>query len=307
MQTTFPHYRGRLASFLVVLLSAWAAPAWAQDDLLGQLENQKPAATAPEPVAATFKSTRLISGHTIETPGQGTLVFLISHRFGTINSGAYNFFGLDQAALRLGLEYAVTDKLEVGIGRSNIEKTLDGFVKYRAIRQTTGSKVMPVSVTLFANSAMNMLRDDRTWYTVPRRMTFSYQALIARKFSPNLSLQLMPTLIHRNLVQDNTQSNDVYAVGFGGRQKLTKRTSLNAEYFYLVPRTKPTGARNALALGFDIETGGHVFQLHLTNSQGMIENHFVANTRGDFFNGDIYFGFNVNRNFTVRAKQGFRK
>ncbi|SNR44750.1 MULTISPECIES: DUF5777 family beta-barrel protein [Hymenobacter] len=307
MQTIFPHYRGWLASFLVFLLATWAAPAWAQDDLLGQLENQKTPVTTPEPVTATFKSTRLISGHTVETPGQGTMVFLISHRFGTINSGAYNFFGLDQASIRLGLEYALTNKLEIGIGRSSIEKTLDGFVKYRAIRQTTGSKIMPVSLTLFASSAMNMLRDDRSWYTVPRRLTYSYQALIARKFSPNLSLQLMPTLIHRNLVQDNTQSNDVYAIGVGGRQKLTKRTSINAEYYYLVPGTMPTGVRNALALGFDIETGGHIFQLHVTNSQGMIENHFVANTRGNFFNGDIYFGFNVNRNFTIRPKEGFRK
>ncbi len=296
-----------MASFLVFLLATWAAPAWAQDDLLGQLENQKTPVTTPEPVTATFKSTRLISGHTVETPGQGTMVFLISHRFGTINSGAYNFFGLDQASIRLGLEYALTNKLEIGIGRSSIEKTLDGFVKYRAIRQTTGSKIMPVSLTLFASSAMNMLRDDRSWYTVPRRLTYSYQALIARKFSPNLSLQLMPTLIHRNLVQDNTQSNDVYAIGVGGRQKLTKRTSINAEYYYLVPGTMPTGVRNALALGFDIETGGHIFQLHVTNSQGMIENHFVANTRGNFFNGDIYFGFNVNRNFTIRPKEGFRK
>lgn len=307
MKSTFTHKQARWASFLLLLLTAWASPAWAQDDLLGQLESQKPAAATPEPVAATFKSTRLINGHTVETPGQGTLVFLISHRFGTLNSGAYNFFGLDQAEIRLGLEYALTDKLEVGIGRSSIEKTLDGFVKYRAIRQTTGSRVMPVSVTLFGSAAMNMLRDDRSWYTVSRRLTYTYQALIARKFSPNLSLQLMPTLVHRNLVTDNTQANDVYAVGIGGRQKLTKRTSINAEYYYLVPRTMPTGVRNSLALGFDIETGGHIFQLHVTNSQGMIENHFVANTRGNFFNGDIYFGFNVNRNFTIRPKDGFRK
>ncbi|WP_139925690.1 DUF5777 family beta-barrel protein [Hymenobacter sp. DG01] len=307
MHPTFPLYRGRLASLLVLLLTAWAGPAWAQDDLLGQLETQATPTATTEVVAATFKSTRLINGHTVETPGQGTMVFLISHRFGTLNSGAYNFFGLDQASIRLGLEYALTDKLEIGIGRNSLEKTLDGFVKYRALRQSTGRRAMPVSVTLFASSALNTLRDDRTWYTTSHRMNYSYQALIARKFNPSLSLQLMPTLIHRNLVEDKTQSNDVYAIGVGGRHKLTKRTSLNAEYYYLVPRTAPTGVRNALALGFDIETGGHIFQLHVTNSQGMIEKFFVANTRGNFFKGDLYFGFNVNRNFTIRPKEGFRK
>lgn len=307
MASIFPHCRGRLAFFLGLLLTAWAAPAWAQDDLLGQLETQTAPPTTTETVAATFKSTRLINGHTVETPGQGTLVFLISHRFGTLNSGAYNFFGLDQASIRLGLEYALTDKLEVGVGRNSLEKTLDGFVKYRALRQTSGRRLVPVSLTLFASSALNTLRDDRSWYTTSHRLTHSYQALIARKFSPSLSLQLMPTLIHRNLVENNSQSNDVYAVGVGGRQKLTKRTSLNAEYYYLVPRTAPAGVRNAIALGFDIETGGHIFQLHVTNSQGMIEKFFVANTRGNFLKGDLYFGFNVNRNFTLRAKEGFRK
>ncbi|SNC75544.1 hypothetical protein SAMN06265337_2927 [Hymenobacter gelipurpurascens] len=307
MPFTFPPCSGRLALLLSTLLALWSAPAQAQDDLLGQLESQAPK-EAPAQVAATFKSTRLINGHTVETPGQGTMVFLISHRFGTLNSGAYNFFGLDQASIRLGLEYALTDQLEIGIGRSSLEKTLDGFAKYRAVRQSSGPGAMPISVTLFASSALTTLRyNDNVDYTVPRRLNFTYQALLARKFSSDLSLQLMPTLIHRNLVATKTDPNDVYAIGFGGRQKLSKRTSLNAEYYYLLPGSRPTGVRNALALGFDIETGGHVFQLHVTNSQGMIEKFFVANTRGNFFDGDIYFGFNVNRNFTVRPKEGFRK
>ncbi|WP_460613853.1 DUF5777 family beta-barrel protein [Hymenobacter seoulensis] len=306
MSTTFTPFSSRLALLLGVLLAFWATPTLAQDDLLGELDNQAPP-TTPSLVEATFKSTRLINGHTVQTPGQGTMVFLISHRFGTLNSGAYNFFGLDQASIRLGLEYALTDQLEIGIGRSSLEKTLDGFVKYRALRQSTGPKAMPVSVTLFASSAVNTLRSDDPAMNFTRRLSLSYQALIARKFSPDLSLQLMPTLIHRNSVEATTEPNDVYAVGIGGRQKLTKRTSLNAEYYYMLPSARPTGVRNALAVGVDIETGGHIFQLHVTNSQGMIEKFFVANTRGNFFKGDIYFGFNVNRNFTIRPKEGFRK
>ncbi|MBC6988119.1 DUF5777 family beta-barrel protein [Hymenobacter sp. BT491] len=298
----------RLALLLLLAGLGWATPALAQDDLLNQLENQEAKTTTTEYVDATFKSTRLISGHTVQTPGQGTMVFLISHRFGTLNSGAYNFFGLDQATLRLGFEYGLTDRLTVGVGRSSLEKTFDGFLKYKAIRQSTGLHAMPVSVTLFASSALNSLKyNDAFDHTLPRRMAYTYQALIARKFSADLSLQFMPTLVHSNLVATNQDHNDVYALGFGGRQKLTKRTSINAEYYYLLPDSKPNGVRNALALGFDIETGGHVFQLHVTNSQGMIEKFFVANTRGNFFKGDLYFGFNVNRNFTIRPKGEFRK
>ncbi|UYZ62132.1 DUF5777 family beta-barrel protein [Hymenobacter weizhouensis] len=310
MKQLFTRYGGCLA--LACLLAAgWARPAQAQDDdLLNQLESQTPKPTTPEAVNATFKSTRLINGHTVETPGQGTMVFLISHRFGTLNSGAYELFGLDNATIRLGLEYALTDDLEVGVGRSSHQKTFDGFVKYRALRQRAGSGGFPASVTLFASTALVTQRDppgttlDRT---LTRRLTHSYQALIARKFNSNLSLQLMPTLVHRNLTEMGGGPNDVYAIGAGGRHKLTKRTSLNVEYYYLLPNTRPSGLRNSLAVGFDIETGGHIFQLHVTNSQGMVEKFFVSETRGNFFKGDLYFGFNVNRNFTLRPKAEFRK
>ncbi|WP_240935449.1 DUF5777 family beta-barrel protein [Hymenobacter sp. HDW8] len=308
MQHTYSLSR-RLAGFLVGLTLFAAAPAWAQGDLLGQLEEQAPTAQTPGYVDATFKSTRLINGHTVQTPGQGTMIFLISHRFGTLNSGAYNFFGLDQATTRLGLEYGITDLLTVGIGRSSLEKAFDGFIKYKAIRQRTGAGGSPVSVTMFGSTAVNTLRysGDAFDRTFTRRSTYTAQALVARKFSPSLSLQFMPTMVHNNLVATEQDPNDVYALGFAGRQKLTKRTSLNAEYYYLLPDSKPTGVRNALALGVDLETGGHVFQLHVTNAQGLIEKSFVQQTRGNFFDGDIYFGFIVNRNFTVRPKAGFRK
>ena len=303
MDQLFPFSWARLAAVLLLAFGG-LSPAFAQDDLLQQLESQAPKATKAERVDATFKSTRLINGHTVQTPGEGTLVFLISHRFGTLNSGAYNFFGLDNAVIRLGLEYALTDRLEVGLGRSSFQKTFDGFAKYRALRQSTGPRAMPVSVTLFGSTALTTLRYGGTpvEYTLPRRLTYTYQALIARKFSADLSLQLMPTLVHNNLVMSETDHNDIYALGFGGRQKLTKRTSLNAEYYYLLPNNKPLGTRNALALGFDIETGGHIFQLHVTNSRGMIEKQFVTNTTENFFKGGIFFGFNVNRNFTLKPK-----
>ena len=293
-------YRYALTLLSSLALLALAPAAHAQDDLLGQLEKT---AEVPkrEVVAATFKGTHIINSQSVENPGKGTMAFLIQHRFGTLNSGAYNFFGLDQAVLRLSFEYGLTDRLAVGVGRSSQEKTLDGFLKYRALRQTTGPRPVPVSVTLFASSALTTLKfNDPVDRTMASRVTYAYQALIARKFSPALSVQLMPTLIHRNYVATAAEQNDVYALGGAVRQKITKRTALTADYYYLLPGNTASNFRNALGLGVDLETGGHIFQLHVTNSLGMTEKFFVPQTTGNFFKGDLYFGFCVARNFTIR-------
>ncbi|TGE17039.1 hypothetical protein E5J99_08465 [Hymenobacter elongatus] len=284
-------------------LLAVAPAAHAQDDLLGQLEKETTDPQKREVVTATFKGTHIINSQSVETPGEGTMAFLIQHRFGTLNSGAYNLFGLDQAVLRLSFEYGITNRLTVGVGRSSQDKTYDGFLKYRALRQTTGARAMPVSVTLFASSAITTLKfNPPTERSTTSRVTYAYQALIARKFSPALSVQLMPTLIHRNFVATPSEQNDVYALGGALRQKITKRTVLTADYYYLLPGNKPTGVRNALGLGVDIETGGHIFQLHVTNSLGMTEKFFVSETTGNFFKGDLYFGFTVARNFTIKPQ-----
>ena len=290
---------------LAALLFALAVPAaHAQSDLLGQLEQVQQKDEPTQLVEATFKATRLINGHTVQTPGEGTMVFLISHRFGALNSGAYQFFGLDAATLRLGFEYALTDRLEVGVGRSSLDKTYDAFVKYKAIQQSVGSHSVPVTVTLLGSAALSTQRySDRISRNALDRTAYSYQALIARKFSSELSLQLMPSLVHRNMVINEGEKNDIYALGVGGRYKLTRRFSLNAEYYYLFPGYTADNYRNSLGLGVDIETGGHIFQLHVTNSQGMIEKQFIGETTGNFFKGDIFFGFNVSRNFTIKQRQ----
>ncbi|MCC2546814.1 DUF5777 family beta-barrel protein [Hymenobacter sp. BT175] len=287
------------AAFLAAGL-LFSSAAYAQDDLLADLDKQTVDSTRTDYTFATFKGTRVINAQSVETAGRGTMIFLISHRFGALNSGAYNFFGLDQAALRLGLEYGITDRVTVGIGRSSFQKTYDGFVKYKAVRQGTGPRAMPVTVTLLASSALNTLRYPDQERSFGNRLTYTYQALIARKFSPALSVQLAPTLIHRNLVSTRPEENDVYALGFAARQKLTKRVALTADYFYLLPGHTADNYRNSLALGFDIETGGHVFQLHFANAQEMIEPYFIPQTTGRWSKGDIYFGFNISRNFTVR-------
>ena len=296
-------FRYLFASLAALLLFA-ASPARAQSDLLGELETQTADSTRREVVSATFKGTHIINSQSVETAGPGTLAFLIQHRFGTLNSGAYNFFGLDQAELRLSFEYGLTRRLTVGIGRSSQDKTFDGFVKYRALQQTTGARAVPVSVTLFASSAIMTRKfvEAPVERSTASRVSYAYQALIARRFSPELSVQLMPTMVHRNYVARPNMQNDVFAMGAGLRQKLTKRLALTADYFYLLPGQTADDFRNAVGLGVDIETGGHVFQLHVTNARGMTETLFIPQTEGNVLDGGIYFGFTVARDFTVKSQ-----
>ena len=272
--------------------------AYAQDDLLELLEEESSEETFV--VEATFKGTRLINGHSVETRRKNNLDFLISHRFGKISGGIYEFLGFDQSNVRIGFDYGLTDNFNIGIGRNSFEKTYDGYLKYRILRQKQGGTVIPVSVTLFSSTAIKTLKDrvydDVT--TFPNRLVYTHQLLIARKFSPGFSFQLMPTVVHFNAITEDQLRNDVFALGAGGRIKLSQRVSINAEYYYNLERFTEESF-NSVAIGFDIETGGHVFQLQFTNSQAMVEKGFIAETRDDFFNGDIHFGFNIARTFQL--------
>jgi hypothetical protein len=274
----------------------------AQDDLMNLLN----ANTAPQInyTTATFKSTRVMNGHSVERMAPGQLDVRISHRFGTLNSGAYNFFGLDQSSIRLGLEYGITKWLMVGIGRGSYQKTFDGFAKFSVLRQSSGAKEMPVSLSIFSSAAMQTLKwtdETRTNYN-SSRLAYVAQVLVARKFNQSLSFQITPSYVHRNMVPTELDFNDLYAIGAGGRVKLSKRISFNAEYFYVAnPKTyMSTQIYNPLSLGFDIETGGHVFQLLFTNSISMIEKGFIGETTGSWKKGDIHFGFNLSRVFTLQ-------
>ncbi len=284
---------------LILFLIAPAIELIAQDDLMALLEKEwEPAINYTE---ATFKGTRLINGHSIETRKKGVLDFIIGHRFGRINSGAYEFFGLDQSNVRIGFDYGLTNRLNIGIGRNSFEKTYDSFLKYKLMKQQSGSRQLPVSIVAFSSIAIKTLRtnDPATETDFISSLTYTYQIIIARKFSPSFSFQLLPSLVHRNAVLPDLEGNDIYALGAGGRVKLTKRLSLNAEYYYQFNRIANSLIQNSFALGVDIETGGHVFQLQLTNSRAMIEKGFITETTGNFFRGDIHFGFNISRTFQL--------
>lgn len=275
----------------------WWVPAFAQEDLLSILDEEEEQQV--EQAYATFKTTRIVNGQSVETNAGGVLNFIIGHRFGKINDGPYQFFGLDESTIRLGLEYGISDRIGIGIGRSSFQKTFDGSVKIKALAQNTGGT--PVTVVIFSGIALNSLRwsDPERDNYYSSRLSYFHQLLIGRKFSSALSVQLTPTLIHRNLVPTMEDHNDVYALGAGARLKLTNRISLNGEYYYVFPGYNRPGLFNSAAIGFDIETGGHIFQLHFTNSKGMVENYFIAETNGDLAKGDVYFGFNINRVFQI--------
>ena len=279
---------------------------FAQDttDLLSLVGKDEP---KKEYVYNAFKSTRVIMSNSMEMLSPGVLDFRILHRFGRVNGGAYEFFGLDgPATVRLGLDYGITNDLTVGIGRSTFNKELDGFLKYRVLHQATGPKASPFSLIAIAGSTLTTLkwRDSTRANYFSSRVAYFGQIIIGRKFSEALTLQLMPTLLHRNLVPKIADPNDLFAIGAGGRIKLSRRVSLNIDYHYVVNQNSDAGMHNPLSVGFDIETGGHVFQLHFTNSKGMNERAFLAATEYDWGNGDIFFGFNISRSFQIKKKKG---
>jgi len=281
--------------FLTVFLIL-ASLQLSSQDLLDILELEAP--VTENIVSATFKGTRIVNGHSIENRKNKELEFIISHRFGRVNTGFEELFGLDQANIRFALEYGLTDDLTAGLGRSSFEKTYDGYLKYSLLKQKTGANAFPFAVSLFgsiaAKSQKAIAGNERTF---AESLFYVGQVLIAKKVNSSLSIQVTPTYVHRNLATIAADPHDIFALGFGTRVKLSKRVSLNAEYYQQFQNLTSINARNSLAFGVDIETGGHVFQIILSNAITMVEKSFITETTGNFFGGDIHLGFNLSRTF----------
>ena len=274
-------------------------------DLLSQLQQSD--SKEKEFVFQTFKGSRVVNGHSVETRAKGELEFIISHRFGRINSGAYNFFGWDAAYIRFGLEYGLTSKLGVGLGRSSFNKIYDGYLKYMALRQSSGGG-SPVTITALGSMALQTDVSklypnqviDRKDVPLTNKLSYVTQLLIARKFSPIFSMQLTPSYMFANRIVPGQENNSQLAVGVSGRMKLNGSISLNGEYFYRANSPAASTYHDMVALALDIETGGHVFQLIFSNTQSMIDRTFAWQTKGNFFKGDIHFGFNITRSFQLK-------
>lgn len=291
-------------TILLLFFLSGINPAFAQKEdtssMLSMLDDEESAPTV-DYAKASFKTNRIINLHSIENTAPGVLDVKISHRFGIINQGVYDIFGLDVAQMRIGYDLGLTDRLAIGGGRSTLDKTFDGFIKYKLLRQSSGKRSMPLSVSAVAGMSLKTIKfadPDRVNYFWSRAY-YNFHILLARKFSEAFTLQLTPSLVHRNLVKTRAESNNVYALGIGARQKITKRLSVNLEYIYVLPDQLADEFVNALSIGFDLETGGHVFQMHFTNSQGMNENAFITETINKWDKFEFRFGFNLARVFTL--------
>lgn len=291
---------------LVLIFSIMATTTilMAQEDLLKELEQSQKRKT--QKTFQTFNGTRLVNGHTVESKPKHTLEFIFQHRFGAMNQGAYELWGLDQAYVRLGLDYGISDNLSASIGRNSVDKTLDGYLKFKLLKQKSGSADFPVTVTILggmAYKASPKKEDAVDGFETIDRLAYTTQLLIARKFNSKISLQIMPSYVHKNAVDQSIEKNNQFALGFGGRLKITKSMALTSEYYYNVSIQENAPYYNSLGLGIDLETGGHVFQLLITNAIGLTERAFITETRDNFFDGDIHLGFNVTRTFQTKKNK----
>lgn len=291
-----------LSTSALALAISGSLSAQQTDDLLSLVE--KDAKPKKEYVKSAFKSSRVINGHSMEFLSPGVMDFRILHRFGLINQGYSNFFGLDQASMRMGFDFGISRNLMLGIGRSTFKKEIDGFVKYAPLMQSTqgGS---PVTVAFVAGITVNTLpwADPTIKNYFSSRLAYYYQAIVGRKFSEAFTLQVAPTLVHNNLVPLASQPNDVVALGIGGRYKVTKRIALTWDYHHLFNGIITGQNTHPLSFGMDVETGGHVFQLHVSNAVGMNERAFVTETTGKWSNGELRFGFNLSRVFQLGKRK----
>jgi len=275
----------------------------AQDtDLLKMVGDEKP---KKEIVKNAFKSSRVINSQSIEFLRPGTMDFRILHRFGQLDQGYKNFFGLDQATMRLGFDFGILNNLMAGIGRSTYKKELDAYFKYAPLMQSTGPHSFPFTFALVGGITMNGLEwaDTSRKNYFSSRLSYYFQGIIGRKISEGFTLQFSPTLVHKNLVPNTDDSNDIYSMGVGGRVKISRRVAFTCDYYYVFNPLSDNIYHNPLSVGIDIETGGHVFQLHLSNAIGMNEKAFITETTGDWSQGEIRFGFNLSRIFQLKHKK----
>ena len=280
-----------MKKFLLAAGLLFSVVTYAQDDLLSELDSTQ---VQDSYATATFKGLQIVTLQSTKLPAAKEWYFVVSHRFGTVKNGIDEFFGLDGATTKLGGVYGITDWLSVSASRHTLLKMYETSVKYRLARQ---SDDFPVDIVGYNTLDINTFLEKENYPKIEftDRLTYVNQVLISRKFSDNLSLELVPTFIHRNIYDPAIENDNQFALAAGGRMKLTKRLSLNLEYGHNFD--KPDFYKNPLSVGLDVETGGHIFQLIFTNSQAMTESGYITNAAGDWGDGDFFFGFNLYRVF----------
>ena len=274
--------------FLIPIIS------FSQDDLLDEIDTDS---TVNEYATAAFKGLKIVNFESTKLVAKDELTFIVSHRFGSVKNGIDTFFGLDEAVTRIHFVYGITDAINIGVSRSSFLKIYDVTAKYRLLRQEENG--FPFTVVGFNAVLINtaLEKENLPLLKFKHRLGYTAQVLISRKINTDFSIELAPTFFHDNFVQLDEQSNSQFALGFGGRYKLGKRWSVNADYGLHLNRASNSPFKNPLSIGLDLETGGHVFQMHFSNAQAMNTNGFLGQGNGDWSDGDIYFGFNLSRRF----------
>ncbi len=282
-----------MKTFLLLIL--WIPfLGYSQEELLAEIDTDS---VRDEYAIAAFKGLKIVNFESTKLVAKKELTFVVSHRFGSIENGFDTFFGLDDAVTRLNFIYGISDGFNIGISRSSYQKIYEGSLKYRLITQKENG--FPFTIvgynSLMINTALD--KDNLPKIKFKHRLSYATQVLISRKVNTHFSVEMAPTYFHDNYVAINEQDNAQFAIGLGGRYKLGKRWSLNMDYGIHLNRASESPFKNPLSVGVDLETGGHVFQMHFTNAQPMNVNGFLGQAAGDWGDGNIYFGFNLSRVF----------
>lgn len=264
---------------------------YSQEDLLKDIDTVSTANASSPPA---FKALQIVTGQSTKLTAKNEWYVVIAHRFGDVSAGFKNFFGLDDASTKLGVIYGVTDAISLSLSRETNMKTFEFGAKYRLLKQNDD---VPVDLIGYNVMALNTDLDTENYPHLKfgDRLSYLTQALISRRFNENFSLQLTPSYVHKNLYEPTIENNNQFLTGLGGRYKISKRISINAEYF--VNFDNHSFYKNPLSLGMDIETGGHVFQLLFSNSQLNSDIGYLTNATGKWEKGQIFFGFNLYRVF----------
>ncbi len=281
-------------TILMVIFAGIVVNAQPPDDLFDELGDWDEEATL---ALKTFRSTKIVNMQSVENPAPSELIFNIGHRFGNVRTGIYEMFGLDLATIRLGFDYGINSWLGAGIGRSTFEKTFDAYLKARLLVQD-GRRDSPFSLSFYTSASQATLRniyppghDDFT-----SRLSLVQMLMVSRKFSDAFSLQLSPVWLRSNYLRETQDGSDDLYLGIATRFRISPMTHLNLEYIHEIIDGGADNT-NPLSIGFDLETGGHVFQLFLSNTQGIFDKAYLINTTGSWGRGDIFFGFTITRVF----------
>ena len=280
----------KIAMFFMVFFLPVAM--FGQEDLLKDIDS---ASSQKSKVDAAFKALKIVNIESTKLASKGDFYFIVAHRFGSLKDGFEGAYGLDNAISQLKFMYGVSEWFTISAARSELAYDFSG--KFLLHSQETNG--FPVAIAAFTSVAFNNTLKESNYPRMKfeNRLVYVAQLLVSRKFNNKFSFEIAPTFFHENFVIDDEQDNSQYALGLGGRYKLAKRWSVNIDYAAHLNRSSSSPFKDPLSIGFDLETGGHVFQMHFSSSQGIHEAGFLGNSTGDWSKGDIFFGFNLLRVF----------